>query len=83
VVIFYNITRSPVESGGIAMAVNDEGRLNMQCCEQQTIGLLCPEGGATLAACMTPLQVVWLQQPIELILFSCSAGLHPMPEAPQ
>ena len=46
--------------------------------------LLCPEGGATLAAYHQALNTGLVDEDDEVVLFNCATGLkYPMPEAPQ
>jgi threonine synthase len=79
------ILRAVRESGGKAMAVNDE---QIELAVSQTAKLdgllLCPEGGATLAAYHDALAGGLVAETDRAILFNCSTGLkYPMPEAPQ
>ena len=46
--------------------------------------LLCPEGGATLAAYHQALNTGLVDEDDKVVLFNCATGLkYPMPEAPQ
>ncbi len=79
------ILRAVRESGGRAMAVEDE---KIQHAVLQTAKLdgllLCPEGGATLAAYHDALSSGLVSATDQTILFNCSTGLkYPMPAAPQ
>lgn len=79
------ILRAVRESGGRAMAVDDD---KIQHAVLQTAKLdgllLCPEGGATLAAYHDALSSGLVSATDQAILFNCSTGLkYPMPEAPQ
>ena len=73
------------ESGGIAIPVNDEQIEHAALQTAKLDGLLlCPEGGATLAAYHDALASGLVSQGDRAILFNCSAGLkYPMPEAQQ
>ena len=79
------ILRAVRESGGRALAVDDD---KIQHAVLQTAKLdgllLCPEGGATLAAYHDALSSGLVSATDQAILFNCSTGLkYPMPEAPQ
>ncbi len=79
------ILRAVRESGGKAMAVNDDQieRAVLQTAKLDGL-LLCPEGGATLAAYHDALAAGLIAHSDRAILFNCSTGLkYPMPEAPQ
>ena len=79
------ILRAVRESGGIAMAVNDEQIEHAVLQTAKLDGLLlCPEGGATLAAYHDALACGLVTESDRAILFNCSTGLkYTMPEAPQ
>ena len=79
------ILRAVRESGGRAMAVNDEQLEHAVLQTAKLDGLLlCPEGGATLAAYHDALAAGLVAHSDRAILFNCSTGLkYPMPEAPQ
>ncbi len=79
------ILRAVRESGGKAMAV-DEGQIANAVSQTAMLDglLLCPEGGATLAAYHDALASGLVTHTDKTILFNCSTGLkYPMPEAPQ
>lgn len=79
------ILRAVRESGGKAMAVNDDQIEHAVLQTAKLDGLLlCPEGGATLAAYHDALAAGLIAHSDRAILFNCSTGLkYPMPEAPQ
>ncbi|MBX9899016.1 MAG: threonine synthase [Qipengyuania sp.] len=70
------ILRAVRESGGRAMAVGDPAILQAvaDCAERDGL-LLCPEGGATLAAYRTALAAGWVEPEDEVVLFNCATGL--------
>jgi threonine synthase len=69
------------ESGGAAMAVSDEAILAGV---DEAAGdglLLCPEGGATLAAWKRALADGFVRRDERCVLFNCATGLkYPMPD---
>ncbi|RYD47988.1 MAG: pyridoxal-phosphate dependent enzyme, partial [Sphingomonadales bacterium] len=76
------ILRAVRESGGRAMAVGDPAILQAvsDCAEKDGL-LLCPEGGATLAAYRSALAEGWVEDEDEVVLFNCATGLkYPMPD---
>lgn len=76
------ILRAVRESGGRAIAVGDPAILQAvaDCAEKDGL-LLCPEGGATLAAYRTALAAGWVEDHDEVVLFNCATGLkYPMPD---
>jgi threonine synthase len=77
------ILRAVRESGGQALAVDDDAILKAVDDTGQLDGLLlCPEGGATLAAYRQALAAGVLGKSDKVLLFNCSTGLkYPMPEA--
>ena len=79
------ILRAVRESGGKALAVGDPAILRaVDDCAQQDGLLLCPEGGATLAAYRQALNDGEVDEDEEVVLFNCATGLkYPMPEAPR
>lgn len=79
------ILRAVRESGGRALAVEDDDILRAVDDTAKQDGLLmCPEGGATLAAYRNALAQGLVSDSDRVILFNCSTGLkYPMPEAPQ
>ena len=79
------ILRAVRESGGRALAVDDDAILKAVDDTAKQDGLLmCPEGGATLAAYRRALSEGLVGERDEIVLFNCSTGLkYPMPEAPQ
>lgn len=72
------------ESGGFAIAVPDEEILQATDEAAKTDGfLMCPEGGATLAAYKKALADGRIAKDEQAVLFNCATGLkYPMPEAP-
>ncbi|PSJ42259.1 threonine synthase [Sphingomonas deserti] len=79
------ILRAVRESGGRALAVSDAAILDaVDDAARQDGLLLCPEGGATLAAYRQALADGLVAAEDSTILFNCATGLkYPMPEAPQ
>ena len=76
------ILRAVRESGGRAVAVGDPAILQAvaDCAEQDGL-LLCPEGGATLAAYRSALAAGWVEPDDEAVLFNCASGLkYPLPD---
>lgn len=70
------ILRAVRESGGTAMAVGDPAILQAaaDCAERDGL-LLCPEGGATLAAYRSALAAGWVEPEDQAVLFNCATGL--------
>ena len=79
------ILRAVRESGGRALAVDDGAILAaVEDCARQDGLLMCPEGGATLAAYRKALADGLVGEDDEVVLFNCATGLkYPMPEASQ
>ena len=79
------ILRAVRESGGKALAVGDPAILQaVDDAARQDGLLLCPEGGATLAAYRAAVQTGEVDEDERVVLFNCATGLkYPMPEAPQ
>ncbi len=79
------ILRAVRESGGRALAVDDAEILAAVDDTARRDGLLlCPEGGATLAAYRRALESGLVSAGDRVVLFNCATGLkYPMPEAPQ
>ena len=79
------ILRAVRESGGKALAVDDDATLHAVDDAARKDGLLlCPEGGATLAAYRRALDEALVTPEDEVVLFNCATGLkYPMPEAPR
>ncbi len=79
------ILRAVRESGGQALAVGDPAILAaVEACAKKDGLLLCPEGGATLAAYTQALHAGLVDEEDDVVLFNCATGLkYPMPEAPQ
>ena len=79
------ILRAVRESGGRALAVDDDAILAaVEDCARQDGLLMCPEGGATLAAYRKALADGLVGEDDEVVLFNCATGLkYPMPEASQ
>jgi threonine synthase len=73
------------ESGGKALAVGDPAILAaVDACARQDGLLLCPEGGATLAAYHQALRDGEVDEDEEVVLFNCATGLkYPLPPAEQ
>lgn len=78
------ILRAVRESGGRALAVGDPAILKaVDDCAKKDGLLLCPEGGATLAAYGQALRDGLVDEEERVVLFNCATGLkYPMPEAP-
>ena len=78
------ILRAVRESGGKALGVGDPAILKAvdECARRDGL-LLCPEGGATLAAYKQALKDGEVDEDEDVVLFNCATGLkYPMPEAP-
>ena len=77
------ILRAVRESGGRAMAVDDSDILEaVDNCAGKDGLLMCPEGGATLAAYHKAVAQGFVDANDEVVLFNCATGLkYPMPEA--
>ncbi|WP_294357382.1 threonine synthase [uncultured Sphingomonas sp.] len=78
------ILRAVRDSGGKALGVGDPAILKAvdECARRDGL-LLCPEGGATLAAYKQALKDGEVDEDEEVVLFNCATGLkYPMPEAP-
>jgi threonine synthase len=70
------ILRAVRESGGRAVAVGDPAILQAVAdCATRDGLLLCPEGGATLAAYRSALAAGWVEPDDEVVLFNCATGL--------
>lgn len=79
------ILRAVRESGGRALAVGDPAILRAvdECARRDGL-LLCPEGGATLAAYTQALHDGLVDEDEEVVLFNCATGLkYPLPPADQ
>ncbi len=76
------ILRAVRESGGFAIAVPDEAILAAVDEAARRDGLLlCPEGGATLAAAAQALEQGLISRDDRVVLFNCATGLkYPMPD---
>ncbi len=76
------ILRAVRESGGFALAVSDAELLAAVDEAAREDGLLlCPEGGATLAACEKALRQGLIKASDQVVLFNCATGLkYPMPD---
>lgn len=74
------ILRAVRESGGRAIAVGDPAILKAAAdCAAQDGLLVCPEGGATLAAYREAVKQGWVEPEDEVVLFNCATGLkYPM-----
>ncbi|WP_394648509.1 threonine synthase [uncultured Sphingomonas sp.] len=79
------ILRAVRESGGKALAVGDPAILKaVDDCARRDGLLLCPEGGATLAAYRQALRDGEVDEDEEVVLFNCATGLkYPLPPAEQ
>ena len=77
------ILRAVRESGGRALAVDDEEIIAAVAdCARHDGLLLCPEGGATLAAYRQALAAGLVSASDSAVLFNCATGLkYPMPAA--
>ena len=77
------ILRAVRESGGRALAVDDDAILAaVEDCARRDGLLICPEGGATLAAYRRALAEGLVEADEEVVLFNCATGLkYPMPDA--
>ncbi|GLI98111.1 threonine synthase [Sphingobium sp. BS19] len=77
------ILRAVRESGGRAIAVEDDAILAAVDDTARKDGLLlCPEGGATLAAYRHAVAHGWIEADARIVLFNCATGLkYPMPDA--
>ena len=79
------ILRAVRESGGKALAVGDPAivRAVAECATKDGL-LMCPEGGATLAAYKEALRTGEVDEDERVVLFNCATGLkYPLPEASQ
>ncbi|WP_242137450.1 threonine synthase [Sphingomonas sp. TREG-RG-20F-R18-01] len=77
------ILRAVRESGGKALGVGDPAILQAvdECAKKDGL-LLCPEGGATLAAYREALRTGEVDEEEQVVLFNCATGLkYPMPAA--
>jgi threonine synthase len=76
------ILRAVRESGGFAMTVSDEELSSASAEAASADGvLLCPETGATLAACEKALRDGLIRAADRVVLFNCATGLkYPMPD---
>jgi threonine synthase len=77
------ILRAVRESGGRALAVDDDAILAAtEDCARRDGLLMCPEGGATLAAYRRAVAEGMVGAEDEVVLFNCATGLkYPMPVA--
>lgn len=77
------ILRAVRESGGKALAVDDADIVEaVRDATAQDGLLLCPEGGATLAAYRRALREGLVSEGDQVVLFNCATGLkYPMPDA--
>jgi threonine synthase len=76
------ILRAVRESGGRAIAVEEPDLLRATAESAAQDGmLLCPEGGATLAAWRRAVAQGWVEAEDEAVLFNCATGLkYPLPD---
>jgi threonine synthase len=74
------ILRAVRESGGFAIAVSDEAlTAAVEEAARDDGLLLCPEGGATLAACRLAIEQGVVGENDRVVLFNCATGLkYPM-----
>jgi threonine synthase len=79
------ILRAVRQSGGKALAVGDPAiEKAVRDCARSDGLLLCPEGGATLAAYHEAIRIGEVDAGEQVVLFNCATGLkYPMPPAPQ
>jgi threonine synthase len=79
------ILRAVRESGGKALGVGDPAILQAVDDAARRDGLLlCPEGGATLAAYRDAVKTGEVDEDERVVLFNCATGLkYPMPPAPR
>jgi threonine synthase len=77
------ILRAVRQSGGKALAVGDPAILAaVDACARKDGLLLCPEGGATLAAYSEALRTGDVDPEEQVVLFNCATGLkYPLPPA--
>ena len=77
------ILRAVRASGGAALAIGDPAILAaVDACAKQDGLLLCPEGGATLAAYKQALRDGLVDEEEQVVLFNCATGLkYPLPAA--
>ena len=77
------ILRAVRESGGRGIAVDDADILAAtDDCARQDGLLMCPEGGATLAAWRKAVAEGWVDARDEVVLFNCATGLkYPMADS--
>ena len=77
------ILRAVRESGGFAVAVNDESLIEARDRAAADSGfLMCPEGAATLAAYLQEVESGRIRPDESAVLFNCATGLkYPMPSA--
>ncbi len=79
------ILRAVRESGGRALGVGDPAILRAvdECARRDGL-LMCPEGGATLAAYTQAVRDGLVDEEERVVLFNCATGLkYPLPEATQ
>jgi threonine synthase len=79
------ILRAVRESGGFAISVSDDELMAAVDDAARNDGfLLCPEGGATLAACEKALRQGLVKPSERVLLFNCATGLkYPLPDQSQ
>jgi threonine synthase len=79
------ILRAVRESGGFAITVSDAELASAADEAAKSDGvLLCPETGATLAACAKALDAGLIRRSDRIVLFNCATGLkYPMPDQSQ
>ncbi|MFP6632356.1 MAG: pyridoxal-phosphate dependent enzyme, partial [Planctomycetota bacterium] len=77
------ILRAVRESGGFAVAVDDESIIEARDRAAADTGfLMCPEGAATLAAYLQEVESGRIRPDESAVLFNCATGLkYPMPPA--
>ena len=79
------ILRAVRESDGKALGVGDPAILRaVDDCARKDGLLMCPEGGATLAAYREALRTGEVDEDERVVLFNCATGLkYPLPSAEQ
>ena len=79
------ILKAIKESGGCALAVDDEHIMKVRDLISQEDGLLlCPEGAATAAGYQVAIEQKIINVNEKVMLFNCASGLkYPMPEVNQ
>ena len=83
--MIFLILKAIKESGGCALAVDDEHIMKVRDLISQEDGLLlCPEGAATAAGYQVAIEQKIINVNEKVMLFNCASGLkYPMPEVNQ